>query len=146
MKTITYEFADGTKSEIEVDDEWAEFVTVSRREEESYERKERYHTAIHLDWCDYEGDWFADNNTPETAYEKEIREQELLEQEARVVDFISLLTPIQRRRLQYKLDDPKISNREIARIEGVDIRAVNDSFIGIQKKFNKFYRKSTPQK
>lgn len=42
MKKIVYEWADGTKTTIEVEDIWADFVEDSRRKEENYERKMRY--------------------------------------------------------------------------------------------------------
>lgn len=139
MKRIIYEFEDGTKSEIEVEDKWADFVTVSRREEENSNRKERYHTAIHLDRCEYEGDWFIDKETPATAYEKELQMKELEEEEKRVEEFISSLSEVQRRRLQYKLNNPKISYREISRIENVQVKAVTKTFEQVQKKFKDFF-------
>jgi len=40
---ITWNFADGTKSEVEVNEELGEFITASRREESNLDRKERYH-------------------------------------------------------------------------------------------------------
>lgn len=40
---IQWHFADGTKSEVEVNEELGEFITASRREEDNLSRKERYH-------------------------------------------------------------------------------------------------------
>ena len=40
---IQWNFADGTKSEVEVNEELGEFITASRREESNLDRKERYH-------------------------------------------------------------------------------------------------------
>ena len=52
---IKYKFADGTTSEVEVDDELGGFITASRREENNYDRKTRYH-CISLDAFDFEGE------------------------------------------------------------------------------------------
>lgn len=56
MKKIVYEWADGTKTTIKVEDKWADFVEDSRRKEENYERKMRYWNKVSLDSCEYQGD------------------------------------------------------------------------------------------
>jgi len=58
---IKYEFADGTKSEVEVDDAIGTMILDSRREEENYNRKERYH-GYSLDAIEYEGIEYADDS------------------------------------------------------------------------------------
>ncbi len=45
MKEIVYEFADGTKSVIEVDDALADEIIISRREEENYETTFQFRLA-----------------------------------------------------------------------------------------------------
>ena len=102
------------------------------REEQSYERKMRRWCPIKLDEAEYEGEWFADNNTPEKAYELE-------ESQRRVDEFKKLLTPTQLRRLELKEDNPGISLREIARIEGTQLKAIEDTFEQIKKKYKKFF-------
>lgn len=135
MKQITYEFADGTKSVIEVDDALADEIIISRREEENYERKTRYWCKVSLDECDFEGEWFADKSpTPLERYE-------LDEQQRRVDSFLETLTPTQRRRFNYRMIDPSISLREIARLEGVPFQTVNETFDQIKKKYKKFFKK-----
>ena len=135
-KTVTYVFADGSKSVIEVEDKFADFIEVSRREEENYERKSRYWCRIRLDESSYEGKWFEDQeSSPSEALERE------LEQE-RVDDFFKTLTEVQRRRLSLRMDDPDLSLREIARIENCDIKTIRECFEAIKKKYNKFFNTS----
>lgn len=66
---IKYEFKDGTISEVEVDDELGEYINLSRREEENYERKTRYHCPVSIDKLEYKGMQFADPDTPMSIYE-----------------------------------------------------------------------------
>lgn len=135
MKEIVYEFADGTKSVIEVDDALADEIIISRRVEENYERKTRYWVTTSLDDCEYEGEWFAGKGpTPSEQYE-------LDEQQAVVDSFMDTLTPIQKRRLLMRMYNPDLSLREIAEIEGTDHRAIRDCFELIRKKYQKFFNK-----
>lgn len=62
------------------------------------------------------------------------------ESKKRVDEFMRILTETQRRRLKYKLDNPSISNREIANIEHVDHKSIDESFISIQKKYKEFFK------
>lgn len=56
MKTkIIYKFADGTISEVKVEEEVGQAIIISRREEENYERKMRYHCPVSIDRLEYEG-------------------------------------------------------------------------------------------
>lgn len=134
MKKITYEFADGTKSTIEVEDALAEQIEISRREEENYERKTRYWVKVSLDsGCEYEGEWFKDKGpTPSERYE-------LDEQQKKVDEFLKTLTPVQLRRLSYRMEDEHISLREIARREGASFQSVNETFEQIKKKYKNFF-------
>lgn len=129
---IKFKFADGTVSEVEVDEELGLVISAMEREEQSYERKMRRWAPIRLDEAEYEGEWFADNNTPEKAYELE-------ESQRRVDEFKKLLTPIQLRRLEMRESNPDISFREIAEIEHTNVRAVWETFEQIKKKYKKFF-------
>lgn len=129
---IKFKFADGTVSEVEVDEELGLVISAMEREEESYERKMRRWCPIKLDQAEYEGKWFADNDTPEKRYELE-------EEQRRVDEFKKTLTPTQLRRLEIRENDPSISLREIARIEGAQIKAIEDTFEQIKKKYKKFF-------
>jgi hypothetical protein len=51
---IQWKFADGTTSEVEVNEEIGNYITASRRAESNLARKERYH-CYSLDAIDYEG-------------------------------------------------------------------------------------------
>lgn len=136
---IVYRFADGTKTEVEVDDELGIAILEEERKFENYERKCRYWCPIKLDQSEYEGDWFADDNTPSKAYELE-------EEQKRVDAFMETLTPTQRRRLEIRMDNPGISLREIARQEGTDIKTIRECFEGIEKKYKNFFKNYPPQK
>ena len=61
---IKYRFANGEVSEVEVDDELGAVITASRRKEENYERKMRYHCPYSIDKLVYEGEDYADKETP----------------------------------------------------------------------------------
>ena len=73
---IIYKFADGSESVVEVEEEIGQAIIVSRREEENYERKMRYHCPVSIDKLEYEGMQFADPDTPMSLLENEIEEQE----------------------------------------------------------------------
>ena len=110
---IIYKFADGSESVVEVEEEIGQAIIVSRREEENYERKMRYHCPVSIDKLEYEGMQFADPDTPMSLLENEIEEQEQKE----LINYVmSQLTETQRR-IQMKADG--LTLEEIARIEGV---------------------------
>ena len=126
---IIYKFADGSVSEIEVEEEVGQAIIVSRREEENYERKMRYHCPISIDKLEYEGMQFADPDTPMSILERKIEE----EQQKALNDYVmSHLTETQRRRILMVADG--MTTREIAEIEGVAQQVVSKSIIGTRKK------------
>lgn len=128
---IKYEFADGTVQEIEVDESFGNYYIQAKREEESLNRKERYHNTCSLDSMDYEGDFFADETySPETLMNSK-------ESQKRVDEFLSSLTDIQRKRVEKLLDGK--SMRQIAKEEGVDISTVTESLKSVRKKYSKFF-------
>ena len=59
---ISYTFANGENSEVEVSEEIGTFILDSRREEDNLGRKERYH-CYSMDAADYEGEDYADLHT-----------------------------------------------------------------------------------
>lgn len=128
---IKYRFEDGSVSEVEVDEKLGLTISAMERENENYERKCRYWNVMRID---YEGAAVADYDTPDLYVERK-------EEQRKVDEFFKLLTPIQRRRLLIRYDDPSISLREIARMEGVDIKTIRECFEGIQKKYLKFFGK-----
>jgi DNA-directed RNA polymerase specialized sigma24 family protein len=124
---IQWKFADGTTSEVEVNEELGAFITASRREEDNLSRKERYH-CYSLDAILFEGKEYGDNHTPET-------EMEIAERNKRLYNAMKTLTAVQQRRLLMLADG--LSMREIARLESVDHRAIRESIEAARKKFKK---------
>ena len=68
---IRYEFADGTVSEVEVEESIGAVIIESRREEDNLARKERYH-CYSMDAVQFEGDEYGTEETPETQMEREL--------------------------------------------------------------------------
>ena len=133
---IIYKFADGTESVAEVEEEVGQAIIVSRREEENYERKMRYHCLVPIDKLEYEGMQFADPNTPMPILEKEIEDA----QEKALNDYVmSHLTETQRRRILMKADG--VTLEKIAKIEGVSFQSVDESIKATQKKAIKLREK-----
>ena len=79
---------------------------------------------------DYEGEEFADPDTPASLLEKD-------ELSGRVHSAMSHLTEIQVRRITLLAEGHSI--REIARMEGIDHKVVAESIEGARKKFLKFF-------
>jgi len=124
---IQWKFADGTTSEVEVNEEIGSYITASRREESNLDRKERYH-SYSLDAIDYEGLEYATDTTPET-------EMSSKDDADRVNAALDKLSETQQRRLLMLAGG--LSIREIARRECVDHRAIRESIEAARKKFKK---------
>lgn len=140
---IHYVFNDGTTSVVEVDVPMGEFIDIQFTEEENSNRRERYWVKFHLSQFDgddddsnlHQGMWLADKNlTPDKLLDIE-------EQQKQLDCFLATLSEVQRRRIQYRLDDRKISFREIARLENVDEKAIRKTFDAIEKKYEEFFKK-----
>ena len=131
---IIYQFADGTKSEVEVDEALGEYITASRRQEENYERKMRYHCPFSIDKLLFEGLDFADQDTPDTLYTNK-------EEENRVAQFLATLTEVQRRRVKMLMEGMSLS--DVARAEGASWMSVKETLKQVQKKFQTFFE-NTP--
>lgn len=129
---IKFKFNDGTINEVEVDDEYGKKYLEEEKKFENDERKYRYWVKQSLDEAKYEGDWFASNElSPE---EKLLRKEE----ERSVAAFKRTLTTIQLRRLE--LLENGLSEREIARLENVDHKAVIKTIKQLQVKFLKYFK------
>jgi len=136
---VHFVFDDGTRSNVEVDVEQGEYINVMLREEESSNRQYRRLVQTSIDSLEYEGEEFADASlSPSELVEQQ---EELKTQEERLEEFLSTLTEIQRKRLIYKLENPKITNVEIAKLEGVDEKAIRKTFDAIRKKHEHFFKK-----
>ncbi len=124
---INYTFANGESSEVEVNEEIGTFILDSRRKEENLGRKERYH-CYSMDAADYEGSDYAGPCTPETALELEADTQ-------RIAEIMAVMPDVQKRRLLLYAEGRTL--REIARMEGVDHKAVKKSIEAARKFFRK---------
>jgi len=127
---IKYQFANGDVSEVEVSEDVGSIIVDSRRKEDNLDRKERYH-CYSYDAIDYEGEEYADPDTPDSLLERD-------ELSKRVQSAMSHLSVIQVRRLTLLAEGHSI--REIARMEGVDHKAVSKSIESAKKVFAKNYR------
>lgn len=124
---INYTFANGETSDVEVSEEIGTMILDSRREESNLDRKERYH-CYSLDAAAFEGEDYADEDTPETLLEQMLDNQHIAE-------LLEGLPEIQRRRLLLYAEGKSL--REIARMEGVDHKAVKKSIEAAKKYFFK---------
>lgn len=126
--------------EVDVDDAFGEWYVEEERKEENDARRYRYWETTHLDGLDYEGAWFEDkeSESPEDYVER-------LEQEARYDAFLKTLTTTQLRRL-HLLEDETLSMRDVARIEGVDIKSIHKTREQLKKKYLAFFKDDPHQK
>lgn len=125
---INYRLADGNTALVEVTEEVAEFILEDDRLTANADRRVRYHCPYHIEAMDYEGDSLAYRLTPEEIY---IRKETQLEHNKA----LSQLTDTQLRRLLMKADG--MTCREIARLEGTNINAVQDSLESAKRKLKK---------
>lgn len=124
---INYTFVNGETSDVEVSEEIGTVILDSRRKESNLDRKERYH-CYSLDAAVYEGMEYADSDTPETILHRE-------DDRRHMAEILDELPEIQRRRLLLYAEGKSL--REIARMEGVDHKAVKKSIEAAKKYFRK---------
>ena len=131
-------FADGTEAKTVLDARTKYFSVLKEelRKEHNEERKHRYWVTASLEGFEYEGDVFADNNTPVSYIN--LKEEEAESQSFDVMKFYELLTETQMRRLSYRLENPKVSFREIAKKENTSAMAICKTFNQIKKLFENF--------
>ena len=108
------------------------------KEENAADEREKYHCPTSLDCLENEGEAFADYRTPEYYLNLEEELKELSRQRNKYNQFFNILTETQARRLSYKTDDPSISLREIARLEGTSLSKIQKTFAQIKKKYLEF--------
>ena len=121
--------------EVDVDDAFGELMVSLDKEEDASNKRYKYHIAFSLDDATYEGDTFK-SNEPDPL--NKINEKEELENQQRRYDlFISSLTPTQKRR--FLLFEDGKSEREVARIEGVDFKSIHETKEQLKKKYIKLF-------
>ena len=132
---IEWRFSDGSKQYYylkEEDKEWSEEFVQDVLKENALSRKERYHSEFSLDDCPYEGDTFIDHSQNPAFH---LNNQD----EKRIASlFYKSLTKIQKRRLNYKLENPKITFQAIAKKEKTTRAAIFKSFVQIRKYYELF--------
>ena len=126
---INYTFNNGENSEVEVNEELGAVILESRRKEENMERNRR-RRCYSLDDIDFESDDFADDRTPESLFMEQLDNEHIKET-------LDKLSDLHRRRLLMLAQGLTI--REIAKIEGVTVRAVFDSIEKAKEAFKKIY-------
>ena len=124
---INYTFANGETSEVEVTEEIGNMILDSRRQESNLDRKERYH-CYSSDAAEFEGEEYADADTPESLLERQMESRQ-------IADTLAGMPEIQRKRLLLYAEGKSL--REIARIEGVDHKAIKKSIEAARKYFKK---------
>ena len=127
---ITYQFADGTTSTSEVDEEIGAYIMDSRRQEENDDRRHRYHNYS-LDAITYEGAEYGKCD----AYPSE---DDSIEIARRVQYALSQLKEPQRRRLLMLAKG--MSLHEIAAAENVEFYAIHKSIAAAKKNFLKNFQ------
>ena len=120
---IKYEFINGEKTEIEVEENIGTWILDSRRVEENLARKERYH--CYSSDAAWEGEDYAVPDTPESLILRKYENK-------RLISALGELTEVQKRRFIKFAEG--ISIREIARQEGANFKSVYDSIEQARKK------------
>lgn len=132
---IEWRFSDGSKQYYylkEEDKKWFEEFARHVLSENALSRKERYHSEFSLDDCPYEGATFIDySQNPALNLNNQ-------EEKKTLFLFYKSLTKIQKRRLRYKLENPKITFQAIAEKEKTTRMAIFKSFVQIRKNYNAF--------
>ena len=121
----------------ELGEYWFNYCLEQMKEEDAEEHKAAYHSPVSLDQLQYEGEIVADNRTPVYYLNQKEEEQENSEKAVFVEEFLEVLTETQRRRLDYRMKNPKISLREIARLEGTSLSKIQKTFQQIAQKYKK---------
>lgn len=121
---ITYTFADGTISKVEVEEEIGSVILESRRLEENSDRRQRYHNYS-LNAVEFEGKEYGRCDTYPSDDDTDERFQAVLE----------ILTETQRRRLLLRMKG--LTYQQIADKEGADYKTCYMSIKEAQKKFLK---------
>ena len=139
MQHIYYKDADGKEVSVEVTDEVAQAYHESRRKEWRGNAKERYHT-VSLDAATDAGHEFEDESAGIdvlTREEDDAARQALL---VKLREAVELLTPLQRATL-HKLYALHMSQREIAKEEGVTEATASERITNLHNRLKKFLKK-----
>ena len=128
---ITYKFATGEVTEVEVSEEIGTVILESRKAEHACNERHRYHTAMSTDALMYEdAEYFGTVDSPESLYVQgeETNHREFL---------LSQLTAVQRRRFEMLMSGMTIA--DIARAENASFNSVKETIEGARKKLKKYF-------
>ena len=126
---ISYTFANGENSEVEVNEEIGTFILDSRREKNNLGWKERYY-CYSLDAAEFEGEDMADCETPKMAMMGQFDREYIAEA-------LGSLSEVQQRRILMLAQG--VSVWEIARRDGEKIKTIRESIASAREKFKKFF-------
>lgn len=119
----------------EVLDELIAFMDSNCREIWAMDKYEHRHAPFSTDALVYEGEEYADTDTPESVYICFEDEAEKEDDEEIINRYLSVLTDTQRRRIQMRMKG--LSFKAIADIEGTDSSSVRESVYAALKKLKK---------
>lgn len=119
----------------EVIDEVIAFMDRNCREIWAKDKYEQRHAPFSTDALVYEGEEYADTDTPESIYVGYEDEAEKEDDEENLNRYLSVLTETQRKRIQMRWKG--LSFKQIADIEGTDSSSVRESVYAVLKKLKK---------
>lgn len=126
---VKYEFSDGTKITVEASEVIGETIIELEKAEHANDEKERYHRAYSIDEFSFDGvDISSIEIDPSRITERN-------ENKRHIYECLDRLSETQRRRIMMLADG--MSMREIARLEGKDIKTIRLSIEAARKKFLK---------
>lgn len=137
------------RSREELGEELFACLAESAREEAAIVSQGKYWIEFSLDAAEYEGETFADPDPasdPRSGLYAEDEAGRIEAEDIRVGAFLNLLTDNQKEKLQYKMEHPDASFRDIADHFGLALASVRDVFAGIRKKYAKFSSQDTTRK
>ena len=119
----------------EVIDEVIAFMDRNCREIWAKDKYEQRHAPFSTDALVYEGEEYADTDTPESIYVGYEDEAEKEDDEENLNRYLSVLTETQRKRIQMRWKG--LSFKQISDIEGTDSSSVRESVYAVLKKLKK---------
>lgn len=143
MQKFTVKDPEKGKYEVEIDDDTPQevldeviaYMDSNCREIWAKDKYEHRHASFSLDALVYEGEEYADTDTPESIYIGYEDEAEKEDDEEIINRYLSLLTETQRKRIQMRRAG--LSFKQIADIEGTDSSSVRESVYAAHKKLKK---------
>lgn len=134
---VTYRFANGEVSTVEVDGEIAEVMDSLRKENASNKKKKSRH-CVSLDSFSYEGDIFKDNASAK--FEANLTRERKYTKKEKVEIVLGQMKPKQSTLLRL-LFFVKMTQKQVAAEEGVSQPAISQRLKVAKKNFYKIFQK-----